>query len=214
MLSIVDPRWSATPRHPCARCAGPTGYRQGRAPEGAMCRDCRSASSSITGDPFHGSKRGYRTMKCRCDDCRAWNARQSKAYAARVIEREGVSPTQKARPRRTARRCLACSETLPLNRRDWRYCGSCGPVARGKLNRGAKIPPALRAEIYERDGWKCQICSLPVDPDLDPQDGMAATLDHIEPQSFALIPDNGPANLRLAHRSCNSRRGNRAGATA
>ena len=69
------------------------------------------------------------------------------------------------------------------------------------------IPLALRAGVYERDGWICQLCSKPVDPELDPNDRMAATLDHIECRSWSLIPDDSPANLRLAHRACNSRRG-------
>jgi hypothetical protein len=41
----------------------------------------------------------------------------------------------------------------------------------------------------------------------DPLDDWAPSLDHIEPQSWALIPDHSPANLRLAHRWCNSVRG-------
>ena len=36
---------------------------------------------------------------------------------------------------------------------------------------------------------------------------MAATLDHIECRAWALIPDDTPRNLRLAHRLCNSTRG-------
>lgn len=71
------------------------------------------------------------------------------------------------------------------------------------------IPRAERYAIYERDGWVCQICFEPVDPDLPGKHRMAATLDHIEPRSLVLIPDHSAANLRLAHRVCNSRRGNR-----
>lgn len=74
---------------------------------------------------------------------------------------------------------------------------------------GAPVPRRVRHEIYERDGWVCQICLAPVDPDLPGSHRMAATLDHIECQSWALIPDHSPQNLRLAHRACNSQRGNR-----
>jgi 5-methylcytosine-specific restriction endonuclease McrA len=38
---------------------------------------------------------------------------------------------------------------------------------------------------------------------------LSATLDHIIPQSHMLIPDHSDRNLRLAHRSCNSARGDR-----
>lgn len=65
-----------------------------------------------------------------------------------------------------------------------------------------------RLAIYERDGWVCQLCMAPVDKALPTQHRMGATLDHIECQSWALIPDHSPGNLRLAHRLCNSLRGN------
>lgn len=81
---------------------------------------------------------------------------------------------------------------------------------------GPTTPPAkpiskiVRAAVYVRDGWICQLCFEPVDPDLHFNHRMSATLDHIECQSWALIPDNREENLRLAHRSCNSARHNRA----
>lgn len=65
----------------------------------------------------------------------------------------------------------------------------------------------VRQEVYDRDGWVCQICFEPVDPALDASDQWAATLDHIVPRSYTLIPDDSPENLRLAHRWCNSVRG-------
>ncbi|MGZ6772828.1 MAG: HNH endonuclease [Ilumatobacteraceae bacterium] len=73
-----------------------------------------------------------------------------------------------------------------------------------------QISPRGRLAIYERDGWTCQLCAEPVDPSLDPQDRMAATLDHIAPRALTLFPDDSPENLRLAHRACNSARGIRA----
>lgn len=74
------------------------------------------------------------------------------------------------------------------------------------------ISRKVRLAIYDRDGWVCQLCDLPVDRDLHFSHRMAATLDHIECQSWALIPDHSESNLRLAHRSCNAARGNRSAA--
>lgn len=71
---------------------------------------------------------------------------------------------------------------------------------------------AARLAIYERDNWVCQLCAKPVDATLHYSHRMAATLDHIECQSWTLIPDHSPSNLRLAHRGCNARRGNNADA--
>lgn len=52
-------------------------------------------------------------------------------------------------------------------------------------------------EIYRRDGGECHLCEEPVSRD-------QATMDHVIPASLG-----GPhtrANVRLAHRSCNSSR--------
>lgn len=72
---------------------------------------------------------------------------------------------------------------------------------------GFYISPVRRLALYERDAWTCQLCSAPVDPTLPRSDDWAPSLDHIECQSWALIPDHSDANLRLAHRWCNAVRG-------
>lgn len=90
-------------------------------------------------------------------------------------------------------------------------CANSAKYARYREKRGRfSINPKDRAAIYERDGWVCQLCGKPVDRALDPTDRWAATLDHIECQSWTLVPDHSPSNLRLAHRMCNSVRGDRA----
>ena len=95
-----------------------------------------------------------------------------------------------------------------VDQREARYCSSRCAGAAGK-SRGGRftVPPHIRQGIYERDGWVCQLCSDPVDPDLPTSDVWAATLDHVVPQSWTLVPDHRPENLRLAHRWCNSVRG-------
>lgn len=95
-----------------------------------------------------------------------------------------------------------------------KYCSqSCGNNAswQRKIERWGEfyISPAARLEIYIRDGWQCQLCGDSVDPNLDVNHRMSATLDHIIPQSLSPEPDHSPSNLRLAHRSCNSKRGNK-----
>lgn len=71
------------------------------------------------------------------------------------------------------------------------------------------ITPKARLAIYERDNWTCQLCGEPVDLHVRHLDPTAPSIDHIEPQSLALVPNHDPSNLRTAHRSCNSKRGNR-----
>lgn len=74
------------------------------------------------------------------------------------------------------------------------------------------IKPEQRIAIYERDGWTCQLCDKLVDLTVHHLHRDAPTLDHIEPRSLVLIPDDRPSNLRTAHRGCNSARGNRVSA--
>lgn len=93
-----------------------------------------------------------------------------------------------------------------------RYCSdACATRAswkrryerRGEFSVSAKT----RHMIYDRDGWLCQLCDNPVDPNAPVNTIWSATLDHIVPQSRQLVPDHSPKNLRLAHLWCNSARG-------
>lgn len=91
------------------------------------------------------------------------------------------------------------------------YCSdSCKTSAKFKRRSSGKsfsVSPRVRQSIYARDKWTCQLCSHPVDKSTKHPSPWAPTLDHIEPQSAALIPDHSPSNLRLAHSWCNSARG-------
>ncbi|NDD55670.1 HNH endonuclease [bacterium] len=62
--------------------------------------------------------------------------------------------------------------------------------------------------IAKRDKYKCHICRKRVNMDLDVQDIYSPTMDHLIP--ISLGGDHTYANIRLAHRICNSRKGNRA----
>lgn len=73
--------------------------------------------------------------------------------------------------------------------------------------RRANVRGRVRLAIYERDDWTCQLCREPIDREVHYLDDWAPSLDHIEPQSHALIPDHSPTNLRTAHRWCNAVRG-------
>lgn len=61
-----------------------------------------------------------------------------------------------------------------------------------------------RQEVFERDGWVCQLCNQPVNPDTTVL-REKPTIDHIMPLS-----KGGPdtlSNVQLAHWSCNMRKG-------
>lgn len=111
----------------------------------------------------------------------------------------------------SAGRCEECGERFVREGRT-SYCSArCRDRASNRRQRLARgkfvVPDRVRREIYERDGWVCQLCETPVDVGLPVEHVLSATLDHIVPQSHQLVPDHSPSNLRLAHRICNSLRG-------
>ena len=60
--------------------------------------------------------------------------------------------------------------------------------------------------VYERDGGICQLCHRKVKLGLPMKGGRDATIDHIVPISWD--GNHEWSNVQLAHRSCNSKKGN------
>ena len=152
---------------------GRTSAPQGKAAHQA-CR--RGTFLGVT----HG-KPGYR-RGCRCDDCKAGQAKDTAEYVAKFRAKNGIHPS-------TAWRAA------------YRAANGYWPNARGS----DWIHPRLRLEIYVRDGWACYLCGSAVDRDGDPNGDRAPSLDHVIPRSKGGTHD--PSNLKTACRSCNSRKG-------
>jgi 5-methylcytosine-specific restriction endonuclease McrA len=64
------------------------------------------------------------------------------------------------------------------------------------------VEPIYRRRVYERDGWRCGICHLPVKQDKVVPHPLAPTLDHIVP--LAAGGAHSYANVQCAHFICNS----------
>jgi 5-methylcytosine-specific restriction endonuclease McrA len=125
-----------------------------------------------------------------CQPCR----RERPGYRDKRPHRE------RAVQRWTCGRCGEECQRIETRGRFPRLCGSCRP------NGGAHIPDRLRAEVYERDGWVCGICTEPVDANLiGSRSEWRPSIDHIIPRSAG--GDEQDANLRLAHFWCNAVRG-------
>lgn len=62
-------------------------------------------------------------------------------------------------------------------------------------------------DVYERDGWMCGICALPVDRSVTYPDPRSPSLDHVLPLSLG--GHHTMENVTIAHLSCNVRKGNR-----
>lgn len=78
---------------------------------------------------------------------------------------------------------------------------------RRAVERSAFVENVSRWKIYERDGWRCQLCRKPVDRDKSVPHPLAPTLDHIIP--LARGGTHEPANCQCAHFLCNSLKGDR-----
>lgn len=183
-------RWGRTERIPCSQCGGPSGWKSSDPadPATVRCRNCRSQWQ-------HGTRKGYRDAGCRCDECRQWNRSQMADYNA---DRKRRDPEYRTAAGGRDRSGEYREYTASMRRRDERR--------RARKVR-APFDDFDSAEIYERDGWVCGICSDPVDHALTYPDPMSASLDHIEPLSLG--GSHTRDNSRCAHLRCNIRRGNR-----
>lgn len=63
------------------------------------------------------------------------------------------------------------------------------------------------AQLAERDEWICWVCENEVDPNTSVGSASSGSIDHVIPKSLG--GDSSPGNLRLAHRKCNSGRGDK-----
>lgn len=146
---------------------------------------CRSSTTVVVGTASRVEAKAYRESRI------AQGMLAQKRRTDRVYRKPEAYPD-----------CVVCGETV-LNgmvRSDAPMHNSCRPSGRQ-----IAISKKDRLKIYMRDRLICQLCDSTVDLNLPTTDRWAATLDHIIPYSLGGSDDE--SNLRLTHRSCNSRRG-------
>lgn len=179
--AISRDKWLRSPKAPCGKCGGPSGRKPS---------DVERKRIEL-GDPDWNPT----CQKCLgigledvCGTSTGFNRHRSRGEEpcepCRIAWNDYCIEKRRRRHELTGERRSSWSTIIPISHRD-------------------------RMAIYERDGWVCQLCGDPVDPELKGNDRWAATLDHVVPRSMTLFPDDSPENLRLAHRSCNSKRGAR-----
>lgn len=108
-----------------------------------------------------------------------------------------------------------CGETFvaPRHQASSYHSAECRKRARWKrrdAQRRGRLAPSdaerINAQrVYERDGWRCQICRRTVDRNRKVPWPWAPTLDHIVP--LALNGAHAYANLQTAHFACNTHKG-------
>jgi hypothetical protein len=64
-------------------------------------------------------------------------------------------------------------------------------------------------DVGERAGWRCWVCDQTVDPDASVNDGLGPSIDRFEfaKKGKGGKSSSGPDDERLAHRSCNTKKG-------
>lgn len=107
--------------------------------------------------------------------------------------------------------CLECGESfIACQDRGDRFCSVlCGKRYGRRQRRARKIAafvePVYRRRVFERDGWRCQLCKRLVSKTASVPHPRAATIDHIVP--LAEGGEHAMANVHTAHFMCNSQKG-------
>lgn len=112
------------------------------------------------------------------------------------------------------RRCAAPFVAVWLADQSARYCSAAcvrsdAKVRRRALKRSAYVEDVWRTRVFERDGWRCQLCRKKVDRAKAVPHPRAPVLDHIVP--LAEGGTHEPRNVQCAHFMCNSIKGHRGG---
>lgn len=129
-------------------------------------------------------------------------------HAVRRLTVETVVGT----PRWIAGDCRRCGRAfVAVDQLTTLYCSprcarSDARDRRRARKRQAYVERVIRRKVFDRDGWRCQICrsSRRIDPTREPPHAKAATIDHIIP--LALGGKHEPVNCQTAHYICNCRK--------
>ncbi len=182
----------------------------------AWCKTCYREWHRARYVPKNGANDSPRNCVW-CGESFVPKQRRPAVYCSRKCKDDAKNADEAAKrlASKSPRLCQHCSDVIgPERRSDAKFCSAeCNAKAHAlkrKLRaRGghAGDPGYLRAEICERDGWRCGICGKPVDPKSVHPDPGFGSLDHVIPVSHGGSSD--PSNLRLTHLRCNLARRNR-----
>lgn len=154
-----------------------------------------------------------------CSECPAWMGKRGRVVCsprcAKARSRRRWYATWVSAAKPTTLPCRECGRphsTLTANNCGW--CARCRSNANKTYRRRARhhrveYEPVNRLRVYERDHWTCQICRRKVNRTAPPPSDRYPTLDHVIP--MALGGPHSYANVQLACRQCNTRKGVRGG---
>jgi hypothetical protein len=204
--------WRDSPRVACSICGLPTGYKPTQATTAAH-RECRAQQWE------HGTTRGYRVGKCKCDECKAAMSRAQIEHRARndagltqapPCEEPGCERLSAARRlcRMHYKRWARANNPTPCPSDAWSdNRRSNGHTRRARLAGARNGDKVLLATVIERDGTDCAWCGQQVDLELKWPDRLSKSLDHAQPLSRG--GTHSLDNAQLMHLSCNASKGAR-----
>jgi hypothetical protein len=141
--------------------------------------------------------------------CRRWreeNKQAYKLYKQRHFQENKESYNERARRWRASN-----PEAAAAIGRRWRASNPEAATERSRrrnaLKKGATIEIFTSDEVFERDGWICQLCFESIDRTAKAPHPMSVSLDHVIPLIFG--GDHSRANTQCAHLICNVRKGAR-----
>lgn len=162
----------------------------------SACRKRSSVKALLERDPEY-YRRYYQTHPEQWDE-----------YATRTLAKDGAADRRREAYRKWRR---ANPEEAKAARQRW-YDANPDQIRRYARERHARKRAVMvesfdELEIFERDGWICQLCGGPVDPAEGPRSSRSKSLDHIVPLTRGGLHTR--VNSQLAHLGCNSAKGNR-----
>lgn len=193
-------------------------------------RTCAGCGDELPPNKAKGMPRKWCSERCRVAYWRTQDLDRARVLAAdasrrRTAERRAAEGTPIA-----YRDCVICGAGFVVNlltagrsrivcsttcrsRRNWstpagKKVRQASKDRRRARKRDAYVADVDRLAIFERDGWRCQLCRKPVRRNAKVPDDMAPTIDHVVPLSEGGTHE--PRNCQLACFRCNSLKGNRA----
>lgn len=147
-----------------------------------------------------------RRSHCGASECERQNTnRRMREFMRRYQAENGVSYARKYRsPEQDAARFAALRRWAEENPEEAAARKQEAWQRRRARKRQAPYETFRHEDVYERDDWVCQLCSIPVDPKAKHPDPMSASLDHVVP--FARGGHHVWDNVQLAHLRCNVRK--------
>lgn len=201
------------------------GWRAARRPQYRECKTCQQPTPSLrhvycsaTCKPLR--VRGGKTYAHPVDqhrECRVcgkeFTTRRVRYYcsdfcANRVVNADRFTD-------RLGRTCERCGGALPATHRlNRKFCtvdcqANFNQEIRRARRRGLPAERISRRRVFERDGWICQLCRAPINPELKGRDPMSASLDHVIPLGWPNSPGHVYGNVQAAHLKCNFSKGAR-----